>query len=211
MSCRECVFTILGGDNLSLHQTRDFLGKWVTEAGFEIGDYTYGTPIILWWGENARLIIGKFCSIAGGVSIYLGGNHRTDWVTTYPFLAWPDTWTEASGILGHPATRGNVVIGNDVWLGNECVILSGVTIGDGAVVATHAIVTKDVPPYTIVAGNPARVIRKRFKDEHVEALLKIRWWDWPLDHIKRSLVFLLNDDIEGFIRYVELSNIPSPN
>jgi acetyltransferase-like isoleucine patch superfamily enzyme len=178
--------------------TKDFLADFIARHGFEVGDYTYGSPVIRWWGENVRLKIGRFCSIANGVTIYLGGNHRTDWITTYPFPASPinELWPEAKGIQGHPATKGDVVIGNDVWLGAECVILSGVTVGDGAVVTARAVVTRDVPPYAIVGGNAAAVIRKRFSDEEIEMLLEMKWWNWDAPKIKKHVHLLCSGKIK---------------
>lgn len=164
-----------------------------------IGTGTYGAPRIRWWGEAANLSIGKFCSIAEGVEIYLGGNHRTDWVTTYPFPVFPQ-WPEAKAIPGHPATRGDITIGNDVWLGAGCVILSGVTIGHGAVVGCRAVVTRDVPDYGIVAGNPATLVRMRFPPDQVEALVATAWWDWDAARIRNAMPRLLSTDIDRFLR-----------
>ena len=106
---------------------------------------------------------------------------------------------EAKDISGHPATKGNVIIGNDVWIGYKATIMSGVTIGDGAVIGACSVVTKDVKPYEIVAGNPAKVIRKRFSDEIIIQLLKIAWWNWPIEKIKAEIEFLCNNNIEKFI------------
>lgn len=162
------------------------------------GEGTFGVPTIHSWGEGTQLLIGKYCSIAKGVNIFLGGEHRTDWVTTYPFSA---LWPEAKHIPGHPKSKGNVIIGNDVWIGALSCILSGVQIGDGAVVGAGALVTKDVPPYAIVGGNPAKIIRYRFDEATIEALLQIRWWDWPKEEISQALPLLLSPDIAGFIEY----------
>jgi acetyltransferase-like isoleucine patch superfamily enzyme len=148
-----------------------------------VGRRTYGDPRIWRWVDRdgqwlgGRIEIGSFCSIADDVSIFTGGEHNSDWVTTYPVrikygLAGRDR-------DGHPKTRGDVRIGNDVWLGAECVIMSGVTIGDGAVVAARAVVTKDVRPYAIVAGVPAAEIKRRFDDATVEFVHSLRWWEWP--------------------------------
>jgi acetyltransferase-like isoleucine patch superfamily enzyme len=164
-----------------------------------IGPHTYGTPRLRWWGEPANLTIGKFCSIAEGVEIFLGGNHRTDWVTTYPFPVMRQ-WPQARAIHGHPATRGDVRIGNDVWLGAGCVVLSGVTIGDGAVIAGRAVVSRDVPPYAIVAGNPATVVRMRFGDAQIRALQAVAWWNWEPGRIRGLLPRLLSNDVDGFLR-----------
>ncbi len=164
---------------------------------FAIGRGTYGDPEVVNWNSGRTLRIGSFCSIAPGVRIFLGGDHRIDWVTTYPFS---ELWEQAKQFSGHPASKGDVVIGNDVWIGNEALILSGVTIGDGAVIGARAVVTKDVPPYAIVAGNPAKLIRMRFDEATVAALLEVGWWDWNDAEIERSLPLLLNDDIQAFLR-----------
>jgi acetyltransferase-like isoleucine patch superfamily enzyme len=163
---------------------------------YKIGRWTYGSPKVLSWGEGATLEIGAFCSIAKGVKIFLGGEHRTDWITTYPFgVVW-----KRNEIKGHPSTKGDVVIGNDVWLGEDCTILSGVKIGDGAVVGTGAIVVQDVPPYAIVFGNPARVMRYRFDKNTIESLLEIQWWNWSDEKITDNLPLLSNSDIGKFIK-----------
>lgn len=165
----------------------------------EIGDYSYidGHPILLSWGEGAKVRIGKFCSIAANVTFMLGGNHRTDWITTYPFNAlMPRTYGD---IQGHPYIKGDIVIGNDVWIGRECKILSGVHIGNGAVVAAYAVVTKDVPAYAMVGGVPARLLKYRFSHREKEALERIRWWDWPEKKIAEMVSALQNGDIDSFV------------
>lgn len=179
--------------------TKDALKTYVDKLGFNIGDHTYGTPSIMWWGEKAKLTIGKFCSIADGVSIFLGGNHRTDWVTTYPFPTLPNHWPAAQNITGHPATKGDINIGHDVWLAQQCVIMSGVTIGHGSVIGMRSLITKDVPPYSIVGGNPGKVIGQRFTDKQIEQLLAISWWDWPVEKITEFIPKLLQTDIDHFI------------
>jgi len=159
-----------------------------------IGAYTYftGKPRVLNFAEGGTLRIGKFCSIGPGMTILLGGEHRTDWVTTYPF-----------NLISHmrlSKTKGDVTIGNDVWIGLEAAILGGVNVGDGAVVGAHSVVTRDVKPYSIVGGNPARHIRFRF-DSYTRALLqKISWWDWPLPKIKEAWPLLLSPDAAAFVR-----------
>ena len=158
-----------------------------------VGRHTYGHDklTVLSWGEGAKVSIGAFCSVATGVTIMLGGNHRVDWATTYPFGHINRDTLGGEDIKGHPATNGDVVIGNDVWLGNGATIMSGVTIGDGAVVAARALVTRDVAPYDIVGGNPAKVIRARFPDDVRAALLALKWWDLP-DEIVRDIAPLLS-------------------
>jgi acetyltransferase-like isoleucine patch superfamily enzyme len=167
----------------------------------KVGRHTYGHESIAvrHWGEDATLTIGSFCSIADRVMVYLGGNHRADWVTTYPFPAFPDRWETARGIEGHPATNGDVTIGSDVWIGSGAAIMSGVTVGDGAVIGAESVVTKDVEPYAIVAGNPAQLIRHRFSPELVERLLRISWWEWSDEQIAANVSLLCNGDIERFI------------
>lgn len=161
-----------------------------------IGRATYGNPEIHNLGEGSIIKIGSFCSIADGVNILLGGEHRPDWVTTYPFNV---LWESGNQIKGHPKTKGDVTIGNDVWIGMDAIILSGVTIGDGSVIGLRSIVTKDVPPYSIVAGNPAKVVKKRFTEDIIERLLDIKWWDWEDKRIEKALPLLLNTDIENFV------------
>ena len=167
---------------------------------YRIGKWTYGNPWIRSWGEGATLEIGAFCSIAEGVKIFLGGEHRIEWATTFPFSV---LWESARHIKGHPKTKGDVIIGNDVWLGADSVILSGVTIGDGAVVGARSVVTNDIPPYAIVAGNPARMVKKRFDDHTIGRLLGVRWWEWEDSRIEKALPLLLNADIGLFLEFAE--------
>lgn len=165
------------------------------------GRGSYTTPDIFSWKEDAKLYVGNFSSIAAGVQIILGGNHRMDWVTTYPF---PALWQGVAGhISGYCKTKGNVVIGNDVWIGKGVTILSGVTINDGAVIGAHAVVAKDVPPYAVVVGNPARIVKYRFDEEVIKKLLSIAWWNWPDEKIAMAMPLLLSNNIQDFIDYCE--------
>jgi len=178
-----------------------FTNCHLTRENFEIGDYTYGMPRIFFAdAQGTRLKIGKFCSIADEVTIFLGGNHRTDWVSIYPFMSFPDEWPEAKDIPGHPASKGGVIIGNDVWIGYGATIMSGVTIGDGAAIGARALVASDVEPYSIVAGNPAYLVRKRFNEETIQMLLETRWWDWPIDKIKANMGVILSTDIPKILQ-----------
>jgi acetyltransferase-like isoleucine patch superfamily enzyme len=163
---------------------------------YQIGRGTYGDPQIHDWKDGATLMIGAFCSIGFDVRIFLGGEHRTDWVTTYPFS---EFWQAGRTIKGHPRTKGNVVIGNDVWIATEAMIMSGVHIGDGAVIGARSVVTKDVSPYAVVGGNPAREIKKRFDEETISRLQKIQWWNWDDAKIEKLLPLLLSNEIERFI------------
>jgi acetyltransferase-like isoleucine patch superfamily enzyme len=165
----------------------------------EVGSNTYGHDSIkiIHGSEGKTLRIGKFCSIADGVTVFLGANHRVDWFTTYPFGHIHDTaFPKVTKDHGHPATKGDVTIGNDVWIATNAVIMSGVRIGDGVVIGAYSIVTKDVPPYTIVAGNPAKQIRKRFSDDVINKLLELKWWDKPDSEINEISDILCSNDIE---------------
>jgi len=167
---------------------------------YPIGRRSYGDLKIIFPHPDATFRMGAYCSTAVGSEVFLGGGHRTDWVTTYPFNIIEGKHPE---ITGHPSTKGDVNIGNDVWLGRGTTIMSGVTVGDGAVVAAGAMVVKDVEPYTIVGGNPARPLRKRFTDPIIARLLDIRWWDWPEDRVFRAIPWLQNDLVEEFIAMVD--------
>ena len=163
---------------------------------YDIGDFTYGGLKILSWGKGfkGRLKIGKFCSIAEEVQILLCNEHNVNWVSTYPFGE-----IFGQGTPGHPKTKGDIIIGNDVWIGRGAMILSGVTIGDGAVIGARTVVAKDVSPYAIVVGNPAICIKFRFTYEQIKSLLKIRWWDWNYEKISRFVPLLEGDNIDKFI------------
>ena len=170
--------------------------KYTKYPNLEIGDWTYGRPQIRSRREGGALKIGKFCSFAPGVKILLGREHRTDWITTYPFNAF---FEEAPQHSEHSRTKGDVIIGNDVWIATDAVILSGVEIGNGAVIGARSVVTKDVAPYSIVAGNPAKFIRFRFDEETINNLQEIAWWDWPMPKIRESWPLLISPDVGLFI------------
>jgi chloramphenicol O-acetyltransferase type B len=169
-----------------------------------VGDHTYGEITVLQYGHtDLKMIVGRYCSVAWGVTVMLNGNHRSDWVTTYPFTGLNEKYPEAAHIEGHPRGNGDVRIGNDVWLGRCSAVLSGVTIGDGAIVGAYALVTRDVPPYAIVGGNPAEIIRYRFSREHIDRLLKVAWWNWPDEIVRRMIPLLVSEDIDGFLASAE--------
>ena len=167
---------------------------------WEIGEYTYGNPTkspkIVYFGEDCKLKIGNFCSFADDVWIVFGGFHRTEWVTTYPFSVLFDG---AEDTVGLPHAKGDIIIGNDVWVCTGAKIMAGVTIGNGAVIAAGSVVVKNVPAYTVVAGNPARPVKQRFSDDIVAKLEQIRWWEWPVEKIRGEFALLLSSDIETFV------------
>ncbi len=158
-------------------------------AGYDFGDWTYGSPeIVKCEGQNGELHVGKFCQIADGVKILLGGEHSWRNVSTYPFDNLLIRFKDAGPTV---RTKGNVVIGNDVWIGMNAMILSGVTIGDGAIVAAGSVVTKDVPAYAIAAGVPAEVIKYRFPSRFITKLLKLKWWDLPWNELREKIPWLM--------------------
>ena len=179
-----------------------YLKNVITESGIEIGDYTmyndfvndprdfeknnvlYHYPI-----NGDKLKVGKFCSIACGAKfLFTSANHTMHSISTYPFPIFFEEWgLDVTNITSAWDNKGDIVIGNDVWIGYEAIVLSGVTIGDGAIIGTRAVVTKDVPPYTIVGGIPAKPKRKRFSDEVISKLLELQWWNWPENRIKENI------------------------
>ncbi len=189
-----------------------YLKNVVTDPGIQVGEFTmyndfvhdprefekknvlYHYPV-----NKEKLVIGKFCSIACGAKfLFNSANHTLSSLSTYPFPIFFDEWgLEKSDVAAAWDRKGDIVIGNDVWIGYEAVILAGVTIGDGAVIGARAVVTKDVPPYAIVGGVPARVIRSRFPEETVKALLRLKWWDWPAEQIQEKLAEIREGRFEG--------------
>lgn len=167
---------------------------------FKIGRYAWGHLTVSNRTRGAELEVGQFCSFAYGVHVLLGGEHRVDYVSTYRFPVYPEFRQNAGHLaVGSSVSRGSVKIGNDVWIGNEALVLSGVTIGDGAVIGAGSVVRQDIPAYAVVAGNPARVAGFRFPKEQIEALLRIAWWDWPIERIADGMELIMSDDIQRFI------------
>lgn len=188
-----------------------YLKNVVTDPGIIVGDFTiyndfvhdprqfeennvlYHYPI-----NHDKLKIGKFCSIACGAKfLFNSANHTMKSLSTYPFPIFFEEWgLDVRDITSAWDNKGDIVIGNDVWIGYEAVIMAGVTIGDGAIIGTRAVVTKDVPPYTIVGGVPARQIRKRFSEDMIAYLLALKWWDWPIERISENIEFIKSADLE---------------
>jgi virginiamycin A acetyltransferase len=191
------------------HPRVGFLKPLVSAPNIDIGDYTYyddpqGPEHFLekcvlyhypFIGD--RLVIGRFCAIATGVQFIMNGaNHVTTGFSSYPFNIFGSGWEQGFDAESYmSALKGDTVVGNDVWIGTQAVILPGVTIGDGAIVAAHAVVSRNVPAYAVVAGNPARPVRQRFDSTTVERLLAACWWDWPVDKITRNLDAIRGGDI----------------
>lgn len=167
----------------------------------DIGEYSYGHPTICWFGEISSLKIGKFCSIARNVQIWLGGEHDHSFVTNYPFVCYDFEWKHNVIETCHRSSKGNVIIGNDVWIGANVTILSGVTVGDGAVLGMNSLITKDVAPYSIVGGNPAKFIKNRFQKEDVDKLLAMKWWDLPKEKIEKAIPFLYQSNLSDFFNW----------
>lgn len=151
---------------------------------------TYGVEHIQHRGSMNKIVIGKYCSIGIGTIMDGGFNHRLDAISTYPFKSVKGWGSRESNVC-----KGDIEIGNDVWIGEHCLIMSGVTIGSGAIIGARSVVTKDVPPYTIVAGSPAKTIRKRFNIKEINHLLNIAWWDWPEEKIKEHVDAITSNDI----------------
>lgn len=182
-----------------------FLKNMVDHPQISIGDYTYyddpddvqnfiKNVLYLFDFMQDHLVIGKFCQIATGVRFIMnGGNHDMSGFTTYPFKVFGHSWEKA---LMKPVHKGDILIGNDVWIGYQATIMPGVTIGDGAIVASQSVVTKDVESYSIVGGNPAKLIRKRFTQDIIDILLGMQWWHWPVDQITENLEMLTTGNIE---------------
>ncbi|MBB6426895.1 type B chloramphenicol O-acetyltransferase [Sphingopyxis sp. JAI128] len=185
------------------------LDRQVTHPNIEVGRYSYYSGYYHGHGfedcarfllpdEGAdKLIIGSFCSIGSGAAFIMAGNqgHGQDWISTFPFYRMPDVPAFEGASNGYRAA-GNTVVGNDVWIGSEAIVMPGITIGDGAVIATRAVVTRDVASYAVVGGNPARLIRQRFDDELVAHLLELRWWDWSDAQLRAAMPILCSGDVE---------------
>lgn len=166
-----------------------------------IGSYYDREIEIISWSDTYKLIVGKYCSIGRNTTFFLHADHRVDWVTTSSQLWGPVTPPIANMhmVMGHPTSKGNIIIENDVWIGSKSTILSGVKIHNGAVVGAGSVVTKNVPPYSIVAGNPARVVKYRFSSDIVEKLLHIAWWNWAETKIQEEAKLLWSNNIDGFV------------
>lgn len=185
-----------------------FLKPLVESPFTEVGEYTYyADPVdptgfernnVLFHYGPDRLVIGAYTAIAREVRFLMGAaNHVLDGVSTYPFPMFGGDWLEHMELFAARSFRGDTVVGNDVWLGYQALVLPGVRIGDGAIVAARSVVAADLPPYCVAAGNPARVLRRRFTDDQVARLLRLAWWSWPAEHVTRHLATIMGNDLDA--------------
>jgi virginiamycin A acetyltransferase len=189
-----------------------FIRNVLRSPNIEVGDYTYyddpddpegfeRNVLYHYPFVGDRLVIGRFCAIAKGVRFVMNGaNHKISGFSTYPFSIFGGGWERVVPAIADLPYRGDTVVGNDVWLGREALVMPGVRVGDGAIVGAASVVTKDVPPYAVVAGNPARVVRMRFSEDVVAALLEIAWWRWDAEKISRNLEAIVGADLEELRR-----------
>jgi virginiamycin A acetyltransferase len=187
-----------------------FLKNIINNPNIIVGDFTYYDDFenvenfeknvkYLFDFTGDKLIIGKFCMIASNVQFIMnGGNHLTNALTSYPFAIFGNGWENAMNGKSYP-NKGDINVGNDVWIGYNATIMAGVTVGDGAIIATNSTVIRDVEPYSIVGGNPANLIKKRFNDEKISKLLALKWWDWDIDKITRNIQNLTSNDLDKLI------------
>ncbi|WP_315762641.1 type B chloramphenicol O-acetyltransferase [Sphingomonas sp. Y38-1Y] len=199
------------------------LDRLATNPNIRVGRYSYYSGYYHGHGfdECARfllpdegvdkLVIGSFCSIGSGAAFIMAGNqgHRNDWISTFPFY-WMSEINVFEDAQNGFEPAGDTVVGNDVWIGTEAVIMPGIKIGDGAVIGTRALVTKDVEPYAIVGGNPSKTLRMRFAEADIARLLEIRWWDWSDDELRAIMPILTSGDISALYRYWKTLNKPQP-
>lgn len=197
---KDKIFPVEGYDRLC------FLKNIIKNPNIIVGDYTYYDDFedvnnfernVLYHFDfiGDKLIIGKFCAIASGVKFIMnGGNHLTDSISTFPFEIFGGEWKDAMKGKQYPY-KGDTVIGNDVWIGFEAVIMPGVKIGDGAIIGAKSVVTKNVEPYSIVAGNPAKEIKKRFSEDKIRSLQELKWWDWSTEKISENLSLLTGGEV----------------
>lgn len=167
------------------------------------GTYVSGINYHNSYGRNDLTVtVGSFSSVAGNLSVFLAGNHPTDFVSTYPFgfTGYTRDWSAHVDYEEYNRSKGSILIGSDVWIGASATIMSGITIGHGAVVGAQSLVARDVPPYAIFCGNPAKLVGYRFKHHIIQGLLELAWWEWEDDKIEEALEYIVSSDVEGFLR-----------
>lgn len=198
-----------------------FLKNVVKSPNIIVGDYSYyddNSGDVVNFEKNVlyhfdfigdKLIIGKFCAIGSDVEFIMNGaNHRMDGISTFPFNIFGGDWTKVTPMIEQLPLKGDTIIGNDVWIGYKSTILPGIRIGNGAIVAAHSVVTRNVEPYTIVGGNSAKVIRERFSNEEIKILEELAWWDWNIEKITEALHIIVSGDIK---KLTEFANDPISN
>lgn len=202
-----------GPDPNSFYPIKDynkmvFLKNFIKAPNIFIGDYTYfddrrngpenfeeNNVLYNYDHSKVKLVIGKFCAIAAETRFIMTGDHKLDAISTYPFPIFGNGWETAFNVYDLPV-KGDIIVGNDVWFGYDSLIKNGVTIGNGAIIAARAVVVKDVPPYSIVAGNPAKVVKMRFDQDTINRLQKIAWWDWNIEKITHHLKLICYQDVD---------------
>ncbi|MDH4559626.1 Vat family streptogramin A O-acetyltransferase [Pseudomonas sp. BN411] len=206
-----------GPDPRNLHPMAGFpqvcyIRNVVNNPQIEIGEYTYyddpdgaenfeRNVLYLFPFIGDRLVIGRFCALARGVKFIMNGaNHKMSGFSTYPFQIFGGGWEKHMPAMEEFPYKGDTVIGNDVWIGYDALIMPGVRIGDGAIISSRSVVTRDVPPYTIVGGNPAEPLKQRFPDEQVQRLLAVAWWNWSVEKISRHMAAIMGADIDELER-----------
>lgn len=202
----HCIYPIKGNTDLV------FLKNFVKSPNILVGDYTYFDDprngpknfekynvLYNYDFSKVKLVIGKFCAIAAETRFIMTGDHKLDAISTYPFPIFEQGWEHAFKVADLPV-KGDIIVGNDVWFGYGCLVKNGVKIGSGAIIAAGAVVVKDIPPYSIAAGNPAKVVKKRFDDETIERLLKLAWWDWDIKKITKNLHLICNLNVDELER-----------
>jgi virginiamycin A acetyltransferase len=185
-----------------------FLKHFVKAPNIFIGDYTYFDDrrfgpekfeeynvLYNYNFSKVKLVIGKFCALAAETRFIMTGDHKLDAISTYPFPIFGHGWESAFNVFDLPV-KGDIIVGNDVWFGYDSLVMNGVTIGHGAIIGARAVVVKDVPPYSIVAGNPAKLVKRRFEEATIERLLQIAWWDWDIEKINRHVDVICNLDVD---------------
>lgn len=186
-----------------------FLKNFVKASNIHIGEYTYFDDkrhgpenfeeynvLYNYDFAKVKLVIGKFCAIAAETRFIMTGDHKLDAISTYPFPIFQQGWETVYDVANLPV-KGDIIVGNDVWFGYDSLIKNGVTIGDGAIIAARAVVVKDVPPFSVVAGNPAKVVKLRFDEITIQRLLKIAWWNWDIQKINENLSLICSLDVDG--------------
>ena len=191
----------------NLDKSKDVI-EIISGVKVKVGKFTYGTEwvnILKWNDVDFHVEIGRFCSISYGLKIFMGGNHRKDWITTYPFGHVPPSSEIIPPVSGHPQSNQPVIIENDVWIGRDVTLMSGVTISNGAVIAANSHVVNSIPPYAIAGGNPAKIIGYRFADEQIKELQRLQWWNLPDEKIYKSINLLCAPPTKQSMR--ELSDL----